>query len=56
MKNIITKSFSNHLTNQFIESISEPANTVYYLVASRSIPFANGDTVPFDDNPFCKTI
>jgi hypothetical protein len=56
MKNIITKAFSSHLTQQFIESISEPANNVYYLVTSKSTEYAGGDsTIPQPNNSIQET-
>lgn len=47
MTKVISKKFGNHLAQQLIESISEPANTVYYLTASRHTEYDDGDdTVP----------
>lgn len=45
MKSLITKKFSNHIAQQLIESISEPANNVYYLVTSKHTPYTEGDDV-----------
>lgn len=56
MKNIITKAFSSHLAQQFIESISEPANNVYYIVTSKSTEFPGGDsTIPQPVNSVQET-
>lgn len=47
MTKLISKAFSKHVADQFIESISEPANSVYYVAASRHTPYTEGDdTVP----------
>lgn len=43
MTKVISKKFSNHLAQQLIESISEPANNVYYLTASRHVEYDEGD-------------
>lgn len=47
---LLTKKFSSHLAEQFIESISEPANSVYYITACKHTPYDNGDvpTQPHD--------
>jgi len=44
MNNIITNNFKLHLSNQFIESFTESANTVYYLFVSNHLEY------PIDDN------
>lgn len=47
MTKVISKKFGNHLAQQLIESISEPANSVYYLTASKHTSYDDGDgTVP----------
>lgn len=43
---IIKTDFKINLINQLLESVSEPANTVYYMFASRHVPYANGDSTP----------
>jgi len=40
MTKLVTKVFSKHLIDQFVESFTEPANSVYYLAASRHIPYS----------------
>jgi len=56
MKNIITKAFSGHVAQQVIESITEPANSVYYLVTSKSTPYIGGDsTIPQPNNSVQET-
>ena len=41
----ITENFHNHMSEQFVESFAETANTVYYIAASGNLPF------PDDTNP-----
>lgn len=46
-KKLVSKKFNNHLAQQFIESITEPANNVYYMVASKHTQYTGGDdTIP----------
>lgn len=46
---LITQKFNTHLVEQFIESISEPANNVYYITASKHTPYPNNVvTIPYD--------
>lgn len=53
MTTLITKKFKRHIGEQLIESITEPANNVYYLMAARHFPFANNDaSIPAPDNNF----
>lgn len=43
----ITNSFRLHSINQFIESITEESNTIYYAFAAKHTAYANGDsTIP----------
>lgn len=44
-KNLLTDYFSLHNARQFIESISETANNIYYVCAGRHTPYVGGDTV-----------
>lgn len=47
MSTLVSNKLREHLIAQFIESISEPANNVYYMVASKHTPYTDGDlTVP----------
>ncbi len=47
MTKLISRKFREHIGEQFIESITEPANSIYYIVASKHTPYANNDqTVP----------
>lgn len=51
MTTLISKKFKRHIGEQLIESITEPANNVYYVMAARHFPFANNDAttpVPFE--------
>lgn len=41
----ITRDFRLHSLNQFIESIDEPSNTVYYVFTSKHTPYDGGDGV-----------
>lgn len=51
MKSLITKKLSNHVAQQLIESVTEPANNVYYLTASKHTPYTTGDdTVPLPND------
>lgn len=46
---LITKKLGKHAVEQIIESISEPANNVYYVTTSKHIPYANNTvTTPYD--------
>lgn len=43
MTKVISKKFNNWAAQQLIESIDEPANSVYYIVASRHNAYDAGD-------------
>jgi len=43
MSKIVSKSFSKHVAEQVIESLSEPANNIYYIAASKHTPYTGGD-------------
>lgn len=46
---LVTKKFGKHAVEQIIESISEPANNVYYVTTSKHIPYPNNTiTTPYD--------
>lgn len=45
MTTLVTQKFKAHSGRQFIESITESSNNVYYLVAAKHTPYANGDTL-----------
>lgn len=47
MTTLIASKFREHLGAQLIESITEPANSIYYIVASKHTPFdGNDETIP----------
>lgn len=49
-KNLIPTVFRTHMARQFKESITEPANTIYYAFAGKHSPYANGSIPqPTDD-------
>jgi hypothetical protein len=48
---LISKKLGNHVAQQLIESITEPANNVYYIAASKHTVYDDGDDsipTPFD--------
>lgn len=45
----LTNNFKSSMVDQFVESFSEPANTIYYMVAHRSIPFVDEQNPPSID-------
>ena len=61
MSNRIYNKFRRHLADQFLESLTEPANTAYYIVLSKSTAWANDaapgtplNTEHFADHTFHK--
>jgi hypothetical protein len=42
---LVTNNFKTHNVNQFIESVDESANTIYYVTAGNHLPYANGDSI-----------
>lgn len=50
-KTLLTNYFNLHNAKQFRESISETANSIYYVFAGRSNPYSSGDdSIPTIDN------
>lgn len=52
-KSVVTHNLNLHNARQFIESISEAANSVYYVFAARNKEYPDGDSIipqPIDDN------
>ena len=52
-KSVVTHNLSLHNARQFIESLSEAANSVYYVFAARNLEYPDGDSIipqPIDDN------
>lgn len=54
MPKLITSKFRTHAAAQFLESVNESSNTIYYLGAHRSIPYPSG-TVPSPENTITGT-
>lgn len=55
MSNLITNKFREHLSAQLVESITEPANNVYYLLASKHTAYEGNDsTVPTPYDSFAE--
>jgi len=53
MTTLVTNKLKEHIGDQFIESINEPANNVYYVVASKHTAYTGGDsTVPQPEDSF----
>jgi alpha-tubulin suppressor-like RCC1 family protein len=67
---IVTNSFKLNAIQQIVESISEPANTIYYVFAGKPSPYANSDqdvlvpnnsvqsslVEPYDEMVFAKQV
>lgn len=51
MTKLVTKAFSKHIVDQFVESFTEPANSVYYLAASKHTPYDINTSGGSDDYP-----
>jgi hypothetical protein len=48
-KYVITNNYRLHVARQFIESVSEQANTAYYVFAAKHLPFSNSSIPqPYD--------
>jgi hypothetical protein len=48
---LITVPFKTHAAQQILESLTEQANTVYYVFAGNHVPYDGGDsTIPTPDN------
>jgi hypothetical protein len=43
-KRLVTKLFKTHMARQLIESVSEQANTAYYMFAGKHTQYPAGDT------------
>lgn len=55
MTTLVSKKFKQHLAEQFVESLTEPANNVYYLLASKHTPFSINDSVPLPSDSVNET-
>lgn len=52
---LLTDEFKLNVAKQFVESVSENANTIYYIGAHRSVPFTNDIDVPAPQNTISET-
>ncbi len=52
---LITNKFKEHISEQIIESITEPANNVYYLLAGKHTPYTDDNIVPTIQNTSFET-
>lgn len=50
MTNRVYNKFRRHIADQLLESLSEPANTSYYVVLSKSTAFPDDSSVPDPDS------
>jgi hypothetical protein len=50
MPNLLTTNFKTHMARQFVESINESANTIYYVNAHKSTQFDNDLIPPTPEN------
>jgi hypothetical protein len=48
MADLISQKFHVHAAKQFVESLTEPANDVYYLFIGRPVPWGAGNSAPSD--------
>ena len=56
MAKIITKNFKHHVVNQLTESITEPANTIYYMWIGNHIEYPSGDdNIPIPNDTVRET-
>lgn len=53
---VLTSDFKLHQIRQFIESISEPANTIYYVFAGKPTEYLLGDTTIDPPYPSVQTL
>jgi hypothetical protein len=52
VKKLVTPYFKSYTVNQFIESLTEPSNTIFYLFTGKHTSYTGGDTnvtVPVSD-------
>jgi hypothetical protein len=47
---LVTDAFKVNVAKQFVEGLNETANTIYYIGAHRSVPFADDIQVPDPEN------
>lgn len=52
---LITNKFKTHSAKQFVESLTEPQNTIYYIGAHRNLPFLSDSLPPQPINSVLTT-
>ena len=55
MSRLIVSNFRTHAAAQFLESVSETANSIYYIGAHKSTPFVNDSLPPDPVNSIIET-
>ena len=55
MSRLIVSNFRTHAAAQFLESVSETANSIYYIGAHKSTPFPNDSLPPDPVNSIIET-
>ena len=50
MGKLVTSNFSTHNAKQFVESISETANSIYYMTVGKHTAFSNDLSPPTSNN------
>mgnify|MGYP003641424877 FL=1 len=50
MTKLVTNKFKTHMAAQFIESVSESSNSLYYVFTGETLPFADDSTPPVPTN------
>lgn len=55
MSRLIVSNFRTHAAAQFLESVSETANSIYYIGAHKSTPFINDSLPPDPENTIAST-
>jgi hypothetical protein len=55
MSRLIVSNFRTHAAAQFLESVNETANSIYYVCAHKSTPFVNDLSPPDPENTIAST-
>jgi hypothetical protein len=50
MTKLVTNKFKTHMAAQFIESVSESSNSLYYVFTGETLPFADDNAPPVPTN------
>tara|TARA_R110002124_G_scaffold142724_6_gene307519 strand:- start:30 stop:2906 length:2877 start_codon:yes stop_codon:yes gene_type:complete len=50
MTKLVTNKFKTHMAAQFIESVSESSNSLYYVFTGETLPFADDNVPPVPTN------